>query len=191
MRQVRIVFLTENAELNEEVTGILQKYAYNKVESGPVGQNGLRLIRRKVPDLIILDASKKLTTSLELLQVISEDEVAAIVLILSELNSKLFERARESGVLTFILKPVSEINLVPAVESSLLSYNRLKNLKEEKEKLEKSLEKRKLVEKAKGLIMKKYYLSEDEAYRKLQKHAMDKCISLKELAEAVILADEI
>ncbi len=191
MRQDRVVLLTDNYELNEDIISILQKYELSRIESGPVGQDGLRLIRRQVPDLIILDASKKITSSLELSKVLAEDEAAAIVLILSELSSKLRETANESGVFNFILKPVSEINLIPAVESSLMNFERLKKLREEKEYLEKTLERRKLVEKAKGVIMKKYDLPEDEAYRKLQKQAMNRCISLKDLAEAVILANEV
>ena len=191
MKQNRVVFLTENKKLGKQVIGILQKYGYGNIETGPVGQDGLRLIRRKLPDLILFDASNKTTTSLELLKVFAEDEIAAVILILSELTPKFVEEARDSGILALLLEPISEVNLIPAVESSLINFERFKKLKTEKENLEKSLEKRKLVERAKGIVMKKYNLPEDEAYRKLQKQAMDKCISIKELSEAIILADEV
>lgn len=190
MKESKISLITEDKNLSKELKIILQRYGYGQIETGSIGDEGLRHVRQRNPELVILDASTKPSTKLKMIQFITEDELAAVVLLLKNFDEKLIKKAKDSGIIAFILKPVTEKNLIPTVESSIINFNKLKELKKEKEKLEKSLERRKLVEKAKGIIMKKYNLSEDEAYRKLQKRAMDKSISLKELANAIILADE-
>ena len=101
---------------------------------------------------------------------------------------EIVEQAKDSGVLGYLVKPVQESNLFPAIEIALSRWQEMQGLEAELDKLKDSLETRKIVDRAKGIIMAAHKLGEQEAYRRIQRYAMTKRISIKDVAEAIVKA---
>jgi AmiR/NasT family two-component response regulator len=105
-------------------------------------------------------------------------------------DQPLVERAKEAGVVNYIVKPLRESEVTPAIEVALARYGEFRALEEKTKTLSEQLETRKVVERAKGLLMEKQGLSEQEAFRKIQKASMNNRKSMREVAEAILLTNE-
>jgi len=144
-------------------------------------------MRNLAPGLILLDGDLRGASSLEIAQIIAEDRMAPILLLSSSWTGELVRRAQSTWIFSFALKPVSEVNLLPAVESALTSFTHLSRAQGRADALEKALKERKTIEQAKGLLMEKLKISEGEAYAKMRRQSMNKGVSLAEIARAVLL----
>lgn len=150
----------------------------------------LRLIQGRNPELIIVDKDSSDINIIDLIETVEADQLAALVVLTSYLQPELTEKAKESWFLSYIMKPVADPVLISSVEVALANFERFLKLEQEVEKLKNTLESRKIVEKAKGLLMKELDFTEDQAYKHIQKKSMDKCISMKKVAESIIIAYE-
>ena len=119
---------------------------------------------------------------------ISEEKIAPVLLLTAFSQPEIVEQAKDSGVLGYLVKPVQESNLFPAIEIALSRWQEMQGLEAELDKLKDSLETRKIVARAKGIIMAAHKLGEQEAYRRIQRYAMTKRISIKDVAEAIVKA---
>ena len=155
------------------------------------GHSALRTVRRVLPDLVILDRDLPGLPGMEVAKIIEEDKIAPVIILTPFWEREMVEKSKDSWVFAFLVKPVQEGHLLATASFVLNAFQKMKRLEAEVDGLKETLESRKVVEKAKGLMMKSMKISETEAYKLLQKRSMDKCVPMKQVAEAIILAYEI
>ncbi len=173
--------------LKKIVKTILTNNGYNVIGESTDGLKALRLMHNLSLDLIILDENTKGISTLELADIITADRIAPILLLASTWSHDLSHNVKDTWILAFTAKPITELNLLPSIESVLTSYSHLTTAEKKVAELKKSLKERKTVEQAKGLLMQNLKLSEAEAYDKLRKQSMNKGIPLIDIARAVVL----
>lgn len=189
MYRAKVFLASADAELRRRVRALLLKEGYHVVGEADSGAEALRKIRAVSPELVILDDD--LPGGWEVLRVVTDDRLGGVVLLTSTWQRDLGERLAGCGIVGFALKPVRSATLLPALEICLAAYRKVAALEEEISRLKERLETRKVVEKAKGILMQTLGLTEQEAYRRIQKQSMDRCTSMRAIAEAIILAYEL
>jgi response regulator NasT len=128
---------------------------------------------------------------MELTKIMEEDKIAPVILLTSTWEQHFFEKAQNSWVFAFLVKPIQEGHLLATSSFVINAFQRMLALEHQVRELKDTLETRKLIDRAKGILMKKLGLSEDESYRKIQQESMDQCLPMKEIAEKVILTYDI
>src|SRR5438477_10343989 len=123
-------------------------------------------------------------------QTLTQKKIEPVLLLTAFGDQQLVERAKEAGVVNYIVKPLRESEVAPAIEVALARYNEFRAMEEKARTLGEQLETRKIVERAKGLLMQNQGLSEQEAFRKIQKASMNNRKSMREVAEAILLTNE-
>lgn len=167
---------------------ILVGAGYQVVGEAGDGFDALDLCRAHHPDLVLLDIKMPLIDGLKVAQLIKEEKLAGSVLLLTAYSGKEFvSQAKEVGVEGYLVKPVSEESLLPMVEVAIAKGLEMGRMREDIRKAQDELEGRKLIERAKGLLMAKESLCEDEAYKKIRRISMDKGRPMKEIAKAILL----
>jgi response regulator NasT len=153
------------------------------------GSQVLRQTRSLDPDLVVSDIDLPGVNGYELCRALNQDRRTAVLLISQQvfLFQQLDERFKNYPV-CYVTRPLSEYNLFPAIESLFNCHRFINGLTKEIADLQEKIETRKLVERAKGLLMQQLGAGEAEAYRRMQKQSMDKCLSMRKVAEAIILA---
>jgi len=170
---------------------ILQREGYAVVGVARDGGQALRLIHTLQPDLVILDSELTGTGALEVARFINEEQVAPIIMLASFWHRNIINKARDFPVFAYLVKPIQETTLLPAVEAALANYEKIMRLEKELNKLKETLAARKVIERAKGILMETLGLTEAEAYRRIQKQSMDRCVPMRAIAEAIIVAHEL
>ncbi|SHF44279.1 response regulator receiver and ANTAR domain protein [Desulfofundulus australicus DSM 11792] len=188
MAEQRIVLVDSDATWRKSIKAVLTKLGYWVVGEAADGLSGLKLVRSRQPDLLIIEAGVPGMDGLEVARILHEDKLAPVVVLVSSMSPGLLEKAKEARVSALLTKPVDESTLLSAVELALANYQEIIKLESQVQELKEALETRKLVEKAKGILMETLGLTEAEAFRRMQKSSMDKRISMRQVAEAIILA---
>jgi len=152
------------------------------------GRSAVNLARELRPDLVIMDIKMPDMDGIEAARILTEEEIAPVIFLTAYSQRELVEQAKEAGVVAYLVKPFRESDLVPAIEVALARFAEFKAMREEVKELQDALETRKLVERAKGILMDTQGLSEAEAFRRIQKMSMNTRKPMKEVAEAIILA---
>jgi two-component system, response regulator PdtaR len=190
MKQLRVfVAVTEQAQRNA-VKEILTRNSYIIVGESNDGMTALKMIRSLQPDLVIIDANLPIMDGFAIADILEEDKIAPFVMLVDYKSWQGLSKVKEGRAITYIIMPVNEMNLIPAVDVAVDHFTRVVGLQKEIADLKNTLETRKLVEKAKGILMKSLGITEQEAFKRIQKQSMNKRVSIKSIAEAVILADE-
>lgn len=184
----RIVIADGDPAFRKNLKALLNRSGYLIIGEAGDGISTLKLIRNVEPDLVILDTSLPSADSIELIKIISEDRLAPIILVSSSHFQETLAKAKESYVFAYLTKPFSESTLVASIEIAMANYQKIMHLNKEVLELRETLETRKITEKAKGILMKTMGITEEEAFKKLQRESMNKRISIRQVAEAVILA---
>lgn len=153
------------------------------------GEAAVRLALDKLPDIAILDISMPKMDGISAAQVIRQKLKIPIIFLTAAYDAETVQKAKEAGITAFLTKPLREHDLWPAIELAFAHASEVEALKEQVDDLKDTLESRKVIEKAKGLLMRTQGLSEPEAFRKLQKLAMDKRKSMRQIAEAILLTE--
>ena len=174
--------------IRRQVAETLTRYGFEEILEAANGQQAIDLAVARRPLLIVMDVSMPVLDGISAAEKIGKKAPAPIVLLTGTADPKTVERARLAGVMSYVLKPFRDEQLYPAVDLAIHHFVDVSTLRDEVAKLKETLETRKAIEKAKGALIKKG-LSEPEAYRKMQKTAMDKRKSLKEVAEAILLME--
>lgn len=174
--------------IRRQVAEVLEKYGFDRIVEGENGQQALDLALAVKPLLIVMDVSMPVLDGITAAEKIGKKMSVPIVLLTGSAETETVERARLAGVMNYVLKPFREQQLYPAVDLAIHHFMEFSTLKDEVCKLREAVETRKLVDRAKALLIKQG-LSEPEAYRRMQKIAMDKRKSLKEVAEAILLME--
>lgn len=188
MADQRIVLADSDATWRKAIKDMLIRLGYWVVGEAADGLTALKLVRSRQPDLLIIESNLPGMSGLEVAHILHEDKLAPVVVLAGAHSPGLLEKAKEARVSSLLIKPVDETSLYPAVELAMANYQEIIKLESRVNELKEILETRKLVERAKGILMETLGLSEAEAFKRIQKQSMNKRISMRQVAEAVILA---
>lgn len=189
--QARILVVDDESIIRLDLRERLTELGYTVVGEAADGHMAVALTRRLDPDLVLMDIKMPKMDGITAARILLEERIAPIVLLTAFSDRDLVDDAREAGVLGYISKPFREADLVPTLEVAIGRFAELREIELENVNLKETLETRRLVERAKGMLMDAQGLSEKAAFRRIQKLAMDRRKPMKEIAEAIILADEI
>jgi two-component system, response regulator PdtaR len=187
--QVRIVVAEDEALIRMDLVEMLGEAGYLVVAQASDGAEAISLVKEHKPDLAILDVKMPILDGIS-----AAEEIIATcpVLMLTAFSQReLVDRARDAGVMAYVLKPFTINDLVPAIEIAISRHLQMKTLAEEVADLHDRLETRKLIDRAKGILMAALNLSEPQAFSWIQKAAMDRRLTMKEVAQAVISPDAV
>ncbi len=174
--------------LRRQVAEALASYGFDRLVEAENGEQAVELARIEKPLLVVMDVSMPVMDGVSAASEINRSTPLPIVLLTATADAETVERARAAGVMNYLLKPFREEQLAVVVDLAIDQYIRLSNLEDEVSALKETLETRKRVEKAKGVLISQG-MSEPEAYRRMQKLAMDKRKSLREVADAILLME--
>lgn len=191
MAEQRIVLVDSDAASRKNLKSMLTKLGYWVVGETGDGLNALKMVRTRQPELVILDSAIVGMDGFEVAKIIHEDKLAPVVVLTAAYTQAMVERAKEARISALLTKPVDEASMLPAIELALATYGEVVQLEGKLKELKELLETRKLLEKAKGIMMETMGLSEAESFRRMQKQSMNKRISMRQVAEAVILAQNL
>lgn len=191
MAEQRIVLVDSDPVSRKNLKSMLTKLGYWVIGETGDGLSALKMVRTREPELVILDSAISGMDGFEVAKIIHEDKLAPVVILTSTYSPGMVERAREARVSALLPKPVDEISIVPAIELALANYGEIVKLESKLNDLKELLETRKILERAKGILMETMGLSEAEAFRRMQKQSMNKRVSMRQVAEAVILAQNL
>lgn len=154
------------------------------------GQSAVNLARELKPDVVLMDIKMPDMDGIQAAKILTEGHISPVVLLTAYGQKELVDRAKEAGVVGYMVKPFREADLAPAIEIALARFGEFSAMRSEVDELVDALETRKLVERAKGILMDSQNLNENEAFRKIQKMSMNTRKPMKDVAEAIILAKQ-
>ncbi len=190
MDRTRIIIADDESLIRMDLQEMLLNLGYLVVGEVGDGRSAVNLARELRPDVVIMDIKMPDMDGIDAARTLTEERIAPVILLTAYSQKDLVERAKEAGVVGYMVKPFRESDLVPAIEVALARCKEFEALHEEVDNLQLALETRKLVDRAKGVLMDTQGLSEAEAFRKIQKMSMNTRKPMKEVAEAIILAQQ-
>ena len=182
----RVVVAEDEALIRLDLAEMLQEAGYDVVGQAINGEQAVELATELRPDLVIMDVKMPGLDGLGAAEQIGEGRICPVIMLTAFSQKELVERARDAGVMTYLVKPFTQSQLLPAIDIALSRWSELTALESEVSDLTERLETRKAVERAKGVLMRKLKISEAEAFRWIQKTAMDRRMGMREVADAVI-----
>ncbi|HEX5417491.1 MAG TPA: response regulator [Chloroflexota bacterium] len=191
MGQTRVVIADDESIIRMDLKEMLTGLGYLVVGEAGDGLSAVNLGREVKPDLVIMDIKMPDLDGIAAARILTEERIAPVLLLTAFSQTELIDGAKEAGVVGYIVKPFRESELVPAIEIALSRFKEFRVLEREAQNLRDTLETRKLVERAKGILMDTQDLKEAEAFRKIQKLSMNTRKSMREIAEAILLAHEV
>jgi AmiR/NasT family two-component response regulator len=187
----RTILVAEDEPLIRlDIVEMLTESGYSVVGEAGDGEEAVRLAEQLRPDLVVMDIKMPVLDGISAAERIVSAKIAPVVLLTAFSQRELVERARDAGAMAYVVKPFTAADLVPALEIAASRASELSALEAEVADLAERFEIRKLVDRAKGLLQTKYGLSEPEAFRWIQKTSMDKRLTMKEVASAVIASGQ-
>ncbi len=190
MERTRLIIADDESIIRMDLREMLTNLGYLVVGEAGDGRSAVNQARELRPDVVIMDIKMPDMDGIEAARILTQERIAPVVLLTAFSQRDLVERAKESGVVGYLVKPFRESDLGPAIEVALARFSEFRALEKEVADLQETLETRKLVDRAKGILMDSQGLSESEAFRKIQKMSMNTRKPMKEIAEAIILAQE-
>ena len=182
----KIVIAEDEAIIRLDLKEMLEEEGFEVVGEAADGDAAIRLTRERDPDLVIMDIKMPGMDGLTAAERIVEEDLAAVLILTAFSQRDLVQRAAEAGAIGYLVKPFQKSDLIPAIEVALARHSQLVQVKKESADLTEQLETRKLVDRAKGRLMDAQSMSEADAFRHLQKRAMDERRSMKEIAEEIL-----
>lgn len=186
---MRVLIAEDEAIIRMDLREMLEEEGHEVVGEARDGAEAVQLCGTLKPDIVFMDVKMPGTDGLTAARAIGETQTAPVVMVTAFSQASLVREAAEAGAMAYLVKPFSKPDILPAMEVAVSRFAEMKALADEVADLGERLETRKAVERAKGVLMARG-LSEADAFRRLQKLAMDKRRPLREIAEAVVLASE-
>jgi response regulator NasT len=181
----RVLVAEDETIIRMDLREMLEEEGYDVVEAGD-GESAVRLARETTPELVILDIKMPILDGLEAARRISEERIAPVLILTAYSQRELVEEAAGAGAMGYLVKPFAKQDLLPAIEIAKGRYQQLATLADEVGDLTERLEARKVVDRAKGALMDRYGMSEADAFRFMQKSAMERRLSMRDVAEQVL-----
>ncbi len=190
MERTRVIIADDESVIRTDLREMLANLNYLVVGEAGDGQSAVNLAREVKPDVVIMDIKMPDMDGIEAARVLTRERIAPVLLLTAYSQKDLVERAKEAGVVGYLVKPFREQEVVPAIEIALARFSEFSELQKQVGDLKETLETRKIVDRAKGILMDTQGLTEHEAFRKIQKMSMNTRKPMKEIAEAIVLAQE-
>ncbi|MGB9300607.1 MAG: response regulator [Anaerolineae bacterium] len=190
MEQPRVIVADDESIVRMDLREMLESLGYLVVGEAGDGESAVHLSRELKPSIVIMDIKMPGMDGIEAGRILTEERIAPVLLLTAYSQQDLVDRAKDAGVMAYIVKPFHEADLAPAIEVALRRWSEFRALEREVEDLKEALETRKLVDRAKGILMDTQGLSEADAFRRIQKTSMDQRKPMKDVAEAIVLAHE-
>ena len=182
----RVVIAEDEALIRMDLAEMLQEEGYEVVGQAGDGESAVKLATEHRPDLVILDVKMPVLDGISAAERIGAEKIAPVLMLTAFSQRELVERARDAGAMAYLVKPFSKADLVPAIEMATTRYEEMRALESEVADLAARFETRKLVDRAKGLLQAQLGMTEPEAFRWIQKTSMDRRLTMREVAQAVI-----
>ncbi|SDY67496.1 ANTAR domain-containing response regulator [Tindallia californiensis] len=187
----RIVIADDEPITRMDVAEMLQEAGYDVVGKASDGFDAVEICKKQRPDLAILDVKMPLLDGITAAKKITQENLAGAVLLLTAYSSESFiEKAKQAGVLSYVVKPVTKESLLPAAEIAMHRGREIEDIKKAHEKTARRLEARVLVDRAKSALMSQNEMSEEAAYNYIRKMSMDKRCSMQEIASTILMSIE-
>ena len=186
---IRILVAEDEALIRMDLVEMLNEAGYEVVAEASDGAQAIELAQLHKPDLAILDVKMPILDGISAAEKIIA--IAPVLMLTAFSQRELVERARDAGVMAYVVKPFSIGDLVPAIEIAISRHLQMRSLADEVADLHERLETRKTIDRAKGILMQALNLSEPEAFSWIQRAAMDRRLTMKQVAEAVISPDAV
>jgi AmiR/NasT family two-component response regulator len=183
---VRVVIAEDEAIIRLDLKETLEEEGYEVVGETGRGDDAVKLVREHKPDIAILDIKMPGIDGLQAAREITSERGAAVLILTAFSQRDLIEQARDAGALAYLVKPFQRSELIPAVEVALGRFQEMRALEDEVKGLEDQLETRRLVDRAKGLLMDKHGQSENDAFSFIQKTAMRERTTMRSVAQQII-----
>jgi response regulator NasT len=183
---LRILVAEDEALIRIDLAEMLAEAGYDVVGQAGDGEQAVELATELRPDLVIMDVKMPVMDGITAAERIGQAKICPVVMLTAFSQTELVERARDAGVMAYIVKPFTAADLTPAIDIARSRWTEMTALESEIADLGERLETRKQVDRAKGILMKKLKISEADAFRWIQKTAMDRRLGMREVADAVI-----
>jgi len=188
-KTTRIVIAEDEAIIRLDLRETLEEEGYEVVADTGRGDTAIELVRQHQPDVAIFDIKMPGMDGLDAARVVSAEKICPVVMLTAFSQREVIEQARDAGALTYLVKPFQKTDLVPAIELAIGRFLEMKTLSGERDALDEQLELRKLLDRAKGLLIDQHSLSEQAAFDFIQKMAMSKRMRMRDVAAAVLSGD--
>lgn len=182
----RIVIADDEALICMDLREMLEEAGHEVVGVGSDGVEALDLVKEKKPDLVILDVKMPRLDGLQAAKMIAHDNLAPVVLLTAFGDEDMIEKAKKSMVFGYVMKPVEERTLFPAIQIAVSQYQQKRDMVDRVKDMERELAARKIVDRAKGLLMDYYHITEQDAYRRMQQTSMKRGLPIAEVAQRVV-----
>jgi len=191
VERTRVIIADDESLIRMDLREMLTNLGYLVVGEAGDGRSAVNLARELRPDIVIMDIKMPDMDGIEAAEVLTAERVAPVLLLSAYSQQELVQRARQAGVAGYLVKPFRESDLAPAIEVALARFSEFRAMEREVGSLQDALETRKLVERAKGILMDTQGLSESEAFRRIQKMSMNNRKPMRAVADAIILAHQV
>lgn len=181
-----VVVAEDEALIRLDIVEILKDRGFKVLAETDNGKTAVELAEEHRPDLVLMDVNMPIMDGIEAAEKINEQQLAPVVLLTAFSQKELVDRATEAGAMAYVVKPFTPNDLIPAIEVAMSRYEQIRQLQKEVKTIKDQLETRKLVDRAKSLLMTKMGLSEPEAFRWIQKTSMDRRLSMREVSETIV-----
>ena len=190
--RTRVIIADDESIIRMDLREMLTNLGYLVIGEVGDGRSAVNLARELRPDVVVMDIKFEGDDfdGIDAARVLTEEKLAPVLLLTAYSQRELVVRAREAGVVGYLVKPFREADLVPAIEVALARFGEFRTMEKQVGDLEDTLETRKFVDRAKGILMDTQDLNEAEAFRRIQKMSMNTRKPMKEVAEAIILAQQ-
>lgn len=190
MDKLRLVIADDESIIRLDLKETLQRMGHQVVAEAGDGRTAVDLARQHQPDLVILDVKMPEMDGVDAAKLIAAERIAPVLLLTAYSQQELVRRAMDAGVFAYVVKPFTESDLLPAIAVAIARFREYTAISDQAASLADALETRKLVDRAKGILMDKHGLREQEAFRRIQQQSMNSRKSMREIAEALIIASE-
>jgi response regulator NasT len=188
---LRIVIADDEPIIRMDLKKMLQDCGYDVVGEAGDGAKAIEVVRNLRPDVVILDIKMPEMDGIDAAKIITDEKIAPVLLLTAYSQLDLVSRAKEAGVYSYLVKPFKQTDLMPQIEIAVARWDAYLKIEEQANDLEDKLETRKSVDRAKGILMDQYGLKEQEAFRRIQVQSMNTRKSMREIAEAIIIANNV
>lgn len=191
IKTTRLLIADDQSFSRDALKDALIEKGFDIAGEAATGKEAIELNKKLKPDLIFMDVKMPELNGIEASHEINSHNPVPIILLTVKDDRSTIERAKSAGVMAYLVKPFNKKELVPNIEIAIKRFSEFKKVKNENADLKAKLNARKFIEKAKGILMEKLNISEQEAFRKIQKTGMDKHTSMKEIAESIIMTADL
>lgn len=187
----KVLIAEDNTQTRHCLEEHLVSLGYDVIGAAKNGADAVKLAEELKPDLVIMDVKMPKMNGIEAATLISQKLSVPIILVTGVSSEEMAGKAVEAGVFAYLVKPITKKHLEPAIKVALDRYEQFEGLKDEVSDLKDAIETRKLIERAKGIVMKRCNLSEEDAFKLLQSHSQKENKKMQEIASAIISASKL